>query len=47
MNNNNLDTYILKDIKNNKRVLNKVDNITREIQEEVKYKMFNDGLVLL
>ena len=45
--NNNLDTFILKDIKNNKKVLNKVDNITREIQEEVKYKMFNDGFVLL
>ena len=45
--NNNLDTFILKDIKNNNRVLNKVDNITREIQEEVKYKMFNDGFVLL
>ena len=43
----NQNAYISKMEKENNIEFSKVDSITQEIQEEIRYKLNNDGLILL
>lgn len=43
----NQNNYLASQIAQNKIELTKAENITREIKENVKYKLHNDGLILL
>ena len=43
----NQNNYISRAVRNNRMELTKAENITKEIAEEIRYKLHNDGLILL